>query len=125
MIGRSSLTIFAQKSGLTDLRTLPSAFSIEAVRRVEDPEQRIISIHVEDQGDHVEISVINYYAGEVAASGGAVETTKADVNHHGFGTMSMKYITEQYGGHMGVDARGGIFRLFITIPKPKDAEKAA
>ena len=92
--------------------------AMEAVRKLEDPQQRIISIHVEDMGDHVEISVINYYAGEVNGTGGTLNTTKGDMNHHGFGTMSMKYITDQYGGHMGVDARGGVFRLFITIPKP-------
>ena len=94
--------------------------AIEAVRKVEDPQQRIISINVEDRADHVEISVINYYAGEISTADGKLSTTKADINHHGFGTMSMKYIADQYRGHMGIDARNGVFRLFVSIPKPKE-----
>ena len=94
--------------------------AMEAVRQLDNPEQRIISIHVDDLEDQVEISVINYYQGEILSTDGGLETTKHDMNHHGFGTMSMRYITEQYGGHMGVDARNGIFRLYITLPKPKE-----
>ncbi len=37
---------------------------------------------------------------------------------HGFGTMSMRYIAEQYHGRMAMEARNGIFRLYITLRKP-------
>jgi len=97
--------------------------AMEAVRKVENPEQRIISIHVEDVGEQVEITVINYYAGEISTSDGQMMTSKTDINHHGFGTMSMRHITDQYHGRMGVEARNGIFKLFISLPKP--AETAA
>ena len=94
--------------------------AMEAVRKLEDPDQRIISMHVEDCGDRVEISEINYFVGDIRQTADSLLTTKGDTNHHGFGTMSMKYIADQYHGHMGVDARNGIFRLLITIPKPKE-----
>lgn len=94
--------------------------AMEAVRKLEDPDQKIISIHVEDMKDHVEITVINYFTGEISTADGKIATTKADLNHHGFGTMSMKYITDQYHGHMGIEARNGIFKLFISIPKPEE-----
>ena len=121
------LTCLANGKALSFMRTrhIYALFSnalrnaMEAVRKLDDPEQKIISIHVEDQGEQVEISVINYYNGEIQQGENGLDTTKNDPNHHGFGTMSMKYIAEQYGGRMGVDARNGIFRLLITLPKPK------
>ena len=94
--------------------------AMEAVRKLEDPDQRIISMHVEDCGDRVEISETNYFVGDIRQTADSLLTTKGDTNHHGFGTMSMKYTADQYHGHMGVDARNGIFRLLITLPKPKE-----
>ena len=89
-----------------------------AVRKVEDPEQRIISMNVEDLGEEVAVTVTNYYAEEPDIRDGVAFTGKQDVNRHGFGTMSMRYIAEQYHGHMAMEARNGIFRLYITLRKP-------
>ena len=95
--------------------------AMEAVRKVEDPEQRIISMNVEDLGEEVAVTVTNYYAEEPDIRGGVAYTGKQDVNRHGFGTMSMRYIAEQYHGRMAMEARNGIFRLYITLKKPSAA----
>ena len=93
--------------------------AMEAVRKVEDPEQRIISMNVEDLGEEVAVTVTNYYAEEPDIRDGVAYTGKQDVNRHGFGTMSMRYIAEQYHGRMAMEARNGIFRLYITLRKPE------
>ena len=99
--------------------------AMEAVRKVENPEQRIISMNVEDLGEEVAVTVSNYYAEEPDIRDGVASTSKHDVNRHGFGTMSMRYIAEQYRGKMGMEARGGIFRLYITLRKPAAGEGLA
>ncbi len=123
---RIQLSCLADGKALSFMRTrhIYALFSnalrnaMEAVRKVEDPEQRIISMNVEDLGEEVAITVTNYYAEEPDIRDGLAATSKQDVNHHGFGTMSMRYIADQYHGHMGMEARNGVFRLYITLRKP-------
>ena len=45
-------------------------------------------------------------------------TTKDDLNYHGFGMKSMRYIVEKYNGVMNADVRDGMFFLNIVIPIP-------
>ncbi len=92
--------------------------AIEAVQRVQDEERRIISINVERVEDHVEITVANYCVEELVLVNGLPDTSKADPNHHGFGTMSMRYIAEQYHGRMQIQADCGMFTLNIVMPIP-------
>lgn len=89
--------------------------AIEAVRKLPDPEKRVISLFVERRGSSVEIEVTNYFDGVIAAPGG---TTKADSHRHGFGTMSMRYVAEEYGGSCSVRTTRDIFTLNISIPVP-------
>lgn len=89
--------------------------AIEAVRKLPEPEKRIIGITVERQGGSVVIEVTNYFDGHPSAPG---ETTKNDRSHHGFGTMSMRYIAESYGGRLTVNTAGELYCLNITIPLP-------
>ncbi len=64
------------------------------------------------------IEVTNYYEGTAPREGG---TTKSDKHRHGFGTMSMRYIAESYGGTTQVQTGSGIYMLVITIPIPANA----
>ena len=91
----------------------------EAVRKVSDPERRVIGVTVEQAGDAVEIEVTNYYEGTVQMNGALPQTSKADKGRHGFGTMSMRYITEQYHGTLTVEAKKGIYTLHVSLPVPK------
>ena len=100
--------------------------ALEAVRKVSDPERRVIGLTVEREGGSVEIEVTNYYEGEVRTDGsGAARTTKADSGRHGFGTMSMRYIAEQYRGSLTLEARRGIYTLHVSIPIPRDKVESA
>lgn len=98
--------------------------AIEAVRKVADPEKRVIGLTVEKAGGNVEIEVTNYYEGNLQIAGDGIlpATTKADSSRHGFGTMSMRYIAEQYRGSLTLEARHGIYTLHVTVPLPDSAK---
>ncbi len=89
--------------------------AIEAVQKLDDPQKRVVAITVERQKGNAVIEVSNYFNGVVPQSG---ETTKADYSHHGFGTMSMRYIAKSYGGQVSVNTEGQLYVLTITIPIP-------
>ncbi len=96
--------------------------ALEAVRKVSDPGKRVIGLTVERADGNVEIEVTNYYEGPLRTDddGNLPRTTKADSSHHGFGTMSMRYIAEQYRGSLSLEARRGIYTLHVSIPLPKE-----
>ena len=123
------LTCLADGGALSFMRTrhvyalFNNAISnaLEAVRKVADPEKRVIGLTVERGNGTVEVEVTNYYEGELQLQGNdAPRTSKADSSHHGFGTMSMRYIAEQYGGSLTLEARRGIYTLHVTIPHSKE-----
>ena len=49
-------------------------------------------------------------------------STKADTDHHGFGTGSIVSTAEQYGGTVRISAEGGMYVLRIVFPAP-DADQ--
>ncbi len=125
------LTCLADGTALSFMRTrhvyalFNNAISnaLEAVRKVRDPEKRVIGVTVERQEGRAEIEITNYYEGTVQMNGAFPQTSKADASHHGFGTMSMRYIAEQYQGTLAVEARRGIYTLHISLPVPKDGPR--
>ncbi len=120
------ITCLADGSCLNFFRTrhLYSLFSnalgnaMEAVRKLSDPAKRTIGISVERRDGNAVIEVTNYYEGTAPEEG---STTKSDKHRHGFGTMSMRYIAESYGGTTQVQTGSGIYMLVITIPIPENA----
>ena len=100
--------------------------ALEAVRKISDPEKRVIGLTVERREGTVEIEVTNYYEGTPQLQGdGMPRTSKADSRGHGFGTMSMRYIAEQYRGSLALEAHKGIFTLHVSIPLPKGKKESA
>ena len=87
--------------------------AIEAVKKLEDRSMRTISITVERQGKAAVITVTNYFDGKQPQPG---HTTKSDRGRHGFGTMSMRYIAESYGGTLASQTQGRLYCLTITLP---------
>jgi sensor histidine kinase regulating citrate/malate metabolism len=87
--------------------------AIEAVRKLTDEDKRVISISVSKHGERAEIEITNYFDGRPVLAG---DTSKEDRSHHGFGTMSMRYVVEEYGGNLSIQTQKDIFTLFISIP---------
>ena len=85
--------------------------AIEAVRKLEAREKRVIDVSVYRRNGLAEIEVTNYFDGVPVNV-----TSKADAPRHGFGTLSMRYVTEEYNGRFQTQIQGDIYTLHITIP---------
>lgn len=92
--------------------------AIEAVGRVEEPEQRIITLSVENRENFLLIECENYFSGKLVFDDGLPVTTKEDTVNHGFGTHSIRMLTEKYGGSLKLSAQDDIFTLSILLPIP-------
>lgn len=90
--------------------------AVEAVRKVEDPEKKIIDIVTERMGGMISISISNFFNGEVVMEDGMPVTTKGEEEgFHGYGLKSMRLITEKYGGRLTADVEGDLFSLGIYL----------
>ncbi len=92
--------------------------AFEAVRQVDDPEKRNISVLVKRVAGMASIHVENYFSGTVSFDGELPMTSKPDAENHGYGVRSMRLICERYGGALTASAKGQVFSLDALIPIP-------
>lgn len=90
--------------------------AIEAVS-VLDEAKRSIGFSVKRVGNFVSVHVENMFGGKLRMKNSLPETTKSNTNYHGYGMLSMKYLTEKYGGTLAVDICGNVFNLNILFPR--------
>ncbi|MDO4284849.1 MAG: GHKL domain-containing protein [Eubacteriales bacterium] len=90
--------------------------AIESVKKISDPEKRLIHLSVSKQKNFVRIRVENCFEGEIRFENGIPVTSKKDKAFHGFGTRSIRRIAEKYGGSMTIDTRGDWFELRVLLP---------
>lgn len=90
--------------------------AIEAVRGIEEPERRLISLNVRRSGAMCVINVENSCDAAPAFRDGVPVTTKADAGSHGFGTRSMRGIVERHGGVLTFGCEDGIFHVDALLP---------
>lgn len=89
--------------------------AIEAVRKVKDPEKRVIDIATEKRGEMVFIVVTNYYEGEIRMEAGLPVTTKGEEGFHGFGMKSMLLLARKYHGGLAVRLDRDRFILSVSL----------
>ena len=94
--------------------------AIEAVMQLTDPEMRIISLTVERENGIVSIHITNYFNRGCTIENGLPQTTNEDTQHHGYGTKSLRYIVQQYGGQISFETDDDIFYLHILLPTPAE-----
>lgn len=92
--------------------------AIEAVSRVENPEQRVVTLTVGTKDNFMLVECENYFSGSLVFDDGLPLTTKEDRQNHGFGTHSIRTLTEKYDGSLKLSAQDEIFTLSILIPIP-------
>lgn len=90
--------------------------AIEAVRGIEEPERRLISLNVRRSGTMCVINVENSCDAAPTFRDGVPVTTKADAGSHGFGTRSMRGIVERHGGVLTFGCEDGIFHVDALLP---------
>lgn len=90
--------------------------AIEAVRKVEDLEKKIVDIVTERTGAMITVVVTNYFSDQLQFFDGMPATTKKEEEgFHGFGMKSMKILAEKYHGSVHVRTEGDVFVLTICI----------
>lgn len=92
--------------------------AIEATLAVPDAEKHMISLTVGTTGDLLLIESQNFFQGELTFKEGLPETNKENKDYHGFGTRSIRILTEKYGGDLKLSAQDGVFSLSIMLPIP-------
>ncbi|SEA92718.1 GHKL domain-containing protein [Pseudobutyrivibrio sp. ACV-2] len=92
--------------------------AIEAVKKIDNIDKRLIHLNVQKHNDMVFIHIDNYC--EISelhrTEGGFLQTTKEDKENHGYGLKSMSMLAEKLGGSMEYHIENDIFHLNIFIP---------
>ena len=91
--------------------------AMERVKKIADPEKRLIHMVVSRQKNFLRIKVENCYEGTLEFENGMPKTTKLDKKFHGYGMKSIKTIVEKYSGSVTVLAKDGWFELRILISR--------
>ena len=92
--------------------------AIESVKKLPDPEKRLIHVSVARQKGFLRIRVENCYEGELRLEAGIPTSGKQDKRYHGFGLKSIRDTAAKYGGSMTIAAKDGWFELRILFPLP-------
>lgn len=91
--------------------------AMEAVSKLKNEKDRIISLSVRERMGMVVITVDNYYDNELMFEEGLPKTTKQNEHYHGYGMKSIQLIVNKYGGEMIVST-DDMFHLAILLPIP-------
>ena len=95
--------------------------AIEAVEKIDETAERSISVVVRQAAGVASIHIENRFApgaAPKAAPDGALATSKADAENHGFGVRSMRLTVERYGGTLATLVQGDTFHVNAMIPLP-------
>lgn len=90
--------------------------AIEAVNKLPDKDNKVIALTCGERDGEVVIEESNYFGGSLVIEDGLPATGKQDASRHGFGTKSIKYIAEQYGGRLDIRTEADMFFLTVTFP---------
>ncbi len=93
--------------------------AIEYECTVQNPDDRLIKIHVGTRGAFLLIRIQNYCETPIVFDGDTPATTKADKQLHGYGLRSVRQSCEKYGGHLSLEQADGWFTVTVLIPLPK------
>lgn len=99
--------------------------AMESVKKLDDPEKRLIHVSVARQKGFLRIRVENCYQGELYLEAGMPASTKQDKRFHGFGLKSIQAIAAKYGGSMTIASKDGWFELRILFPLSEKHDKEA
>lgn len=91
----------------------------------EDPGKRFIRMNIATMKGYVRIHCENYCSHPVRFEDGLPVSPNAQSGVHGFGTKSMRYIAQKYGGKLFMRIKDDLFITEAVIPEGGKAEPAA
>ncbi len=119
VLGNGKLLNFMQQMDIYVLFGNMLDNAIEACERLENNEEKIISMTLKENAGFIYIEQNNYFSGELKKENNKIVTIKEDKDFHGFGLKSIKDIVNYYDGIVTFDADNNIFNLRILIPIKK------
>lgn len=102
-----------------ELPTIDGMEAARQLRKVEDPEYRVITLVVKPVGEMLLISEENYFSGRLEFQDGLPVTSKADKLEHGYGMKSIRMLTKKYGGGLRVKVKDNLFSLTLLFSLEK------
>lgn len=90
--------------------------AIECEKKIEDPQKRMIHLHLSSRHNFVMIKIENYYERKLQFEQELSVTTKQDTRLHGYGLKSLRYTVHQYHGEVDINTENQWFSLRILIP---------
>lgn len=90
--------------------------AIEAVKKLQEQEKKIILLYCGKEDGKLSIEEMNYYEGELMMVDGLPATSKPDAARHGYGTKSIRYIAGHHQGTVDVGLKDGMFSMKLTFP---------
>ena len=97
--------------------------AIEAVRKLESKEKRVIDIMLYERQRFLMLQIVNPMCGEVKFEDGLPLTTKAKNGYHGYGMKSMLHTIQKYEGHLTTEVKNGCFYFNVMLPLERDSNK--
>ena len=97
--------------------------AIEAVRKLESKEKRVIDIMLYERQSFLMLQIVNPMCGGVKFEDGLPLTTKAKNGYHGYGMKSMLHTIQKYEGHLTTEVKNGCFYFNVMLPLERDSNK--
>jgi len=92
--------------------------AIDSVKKVPNPNERVITLKVHATPLGVFVYEENPYVGTIQFDPtGLPKTDKADTTLHGYGMKSIRMTVKAHGGSLQIDPTEGRFRISILFPK--------
>ena len=92
--------------------------AIEALRKVEERDQRLIRVALFSKERFTVIRIENYYVSPLNwRDDGELASTKKDDGLHGYGVKSIRHIAHKYQGEMSVATEHHWFTLCVLLPR--------
>lgn len=89
--------------------------AINACKKIENPEERRITINTREQHNQIFIQISNTYQGEIRYEG---EFPVSDQKEHGIGTRSIAAIADKYDGVFSFSGENGTFKTSVILKYP-------
>ena len=83
-----------------------------------------INVIVKNVNSFISIMVENYYDGTIKFNKENLPiTTKKDINYHGYGIKSIRYIVDKYEGGLNIKTNNNIFTVSILFPQNNEEKE--
>lgn len=98
--------------------------AMEAVKKIDNIEKKNINVIVKNVNSFISIMVENYYDGTIKFNKENLPiTTKKDINYHGYGIKSIRYIVDKYEGVLNIKTNNNIFTVSILFPQNNEEKE--